>query len=54
MGGILADAAEVVPEAVGLIWDLATANPLLTFFLGVTIIGIGVGIFQMLKEVVHR
>lgn len=35
------------------VWGLMTANPLLTLFLAVSLLGVGVSVFRMVKHAAH-
>lgn len=49
----LADAGEVLVEGVELVWNLAIGNPMLVFFLGVTLVSFGFSTFRKAKRVVR-
>ena len=46
---MLSGAGTSLTSAVGLVWDLITANALLTFFLGCSIVAIGFKFFKKAK-----
>ena len=41
IASLLTDAATVIPEAVGVAWDIITSNPLLVFFAGASLVSMG-------------
>lgn len=47
---LLSDAVSVVTSAVGSVWTMATGNPLLAFGIGVSILGVGIGLFAGLRR----
>lgn len=47
---LLSDAVTVVTSAVGSVWTMATGNPLLAFGIGVSILGVGIGLFAGLRR----
>lgn len=47
---LLTDAVSVVTSAVGSVWTMATGNPLLAFGIGVSILGVGIGLFAGLRR----
>lgn len=48
---MLSTAGTTITTSVGLVWDLITSNPLLAFFLGTSIVGIGFEFFVKAKNV---
>lgn len=38
----------------GEVWELMTSNPLLTLFLAVSLIAVGVSVFKMIKNAARR
>ncbi len=36
------------------VWTLMTSNPLLTLFLAVSLIAVGVGVFRMIKRAARK
>lgn len=36
-------------QLTGQVWTMMTSNALLTLFLGVSLLGVGVGVFRMIK-----
>lgn len=50
---MLTEAGEVIVDGVGIVWNLMTGNPWLTFMLGVTLIGMGFRFFRKAKRVAH-
>lgn len=49
----ITEAGTNIAEAMKVTWSLMTANPLLTFFLGVSIVSIGFRFFRKAKRAVH-
>lgn len=49
----ISEAGTNIASAMGVTWDLMTANPLLTFFLGVAIVSIGFRFFHKAKRAVR-
>ena len=49
MAAVLAS-TETITSLVSSVWTLMTSNPLLTLFLGVSLLGVGVGVFRMIKS----
>ena len=49
----ISEAGTNIAAAMGVTWDLMTANPLLTFFLGVAIVSIGFRFFHKAKKMVR-
>ena len=45
---------DTITELVGHVWTLMTSNPLLALFLCVSLLGVGVGIFRMIKSAARR
>lgn len=49
----ISEAGTNITAAMGVTWDLMTANPLLTLFLGAGIIALGFGFFRKAKKSVR-
>lgn len=49
----ISEAGTNITAAMGVTWDLMTANPLLTLFLGAGIITLGFGFFRKAKKSVR-
>lgn len=47
---MLASSGTTLVEAVELVWDMITANALLVFFLGTSIVSMGFGFFRKAKR----
>ena len=47
---MVSTAGTTITSAVGFVWDMITANQLLTFFLGTTVLSIGFGFFKKAKR----
>ncbi len=43
-------AIDILTSAIGSIWTMATANPLIAFSIGVTIVGVAIGVFTSLRR----
>ena len=43
-----------VTDLVGNVWTLMTSNPLLLTFLCVSLLGVGIGVFRMIKGAAHK
>ncbi len=50
MATFLSDAVTVLTSAIGSIWTLATSNPLIAFGVGVTVVGVAIGVFTSLRH----
>lgn len=50
IASLLTDAATVIPEAVGVAWDIITSNPLLVFFAGASLVSMGFGYWRKAKR----
>ena len=50
ISSLLTDAATVIPEAVGVAWDIITSNPLLVFFAGASLVSMGFGYWRKAKR----
>lgn len=50
IASILTEAGETIGSAIGVTWDLMTANPLLTLALGAGIISLGFAFFRKAKR----
>lgn len=50
IASILQDAGPVLTEGVKMVWTLVTGNPLLTLFVGVTVVGIGFKMFRKARK----
>ena len=49
---LLTGAVEVMTSAVGSVWDMVIANPLASLFVGISVIGCGIGLFCSIKKAV--
>lgn len=45
---------DTLVELTGQVWNLMTSNALLTLFLAVSLISVGVGVFRMIKSAAKR
>lgn len=45
---------DTLVELTGQVWNLMTSNALLTLFLAVSLISVGVGVFRMIKSPAKR
>lgn len=45
---------DTLTALMGHVWTLMTSNPLLTLFLAVSLISVGVGVFRMIKRAARR
>lgn len=45
------EAGVTIGTLLGLTWDLMTANPLLTLFLGASLVSLGFAFFKRIKKV---
>lgn len=52
IGTALTQTTEVIPDAMSAVWSLATSNPLITFFLGVSILSLGFKFFRKARRTV--
>ena len=50
IANLLTDAATVIPEGVGVAWEIITSNPLLMFFAGASIVSMGFGYWRKAKK----
>jgi len=50
IASLLTDAATVIPQAVGVAWDIITSNPLLVFFAGASLVSMGFGYWRKAKR----
>ena len=50
VASLLTDASEVIVSGVGVVWDLVTGNPLLTLFVGASIVSLGFSFFRKAKR----
>ena len=53
VAGMLAEAGPVITEGLTQVWGIVTANPLLTFTIGCSILGIGFRFFRKAKRAAH-
>ena len=49
---LLTSAVEVMTTAVGSVWQLIISNPLASLFVGLSVIGCGIGLFSSIKQAV--
>ena len=49
LAGMLSEAGPVITNGLTQVWDIVTANPLLTFFVGTSLLGIGFRFFRKAK-----
>ena len=52
IGGLLTQVVEPITTAVSSVWSIATGNPLMSFFVGLSILGAGIGFFTSIKHAV--
>ena len=52
IAGLLSDAGPIITTGMDTVWDLVTANPLLTFFVGCSILSVGFRFFRKAKRAV--
>lgn len=52
IGTLLTGAVETMTTAVGAVWEMVIANPLASLFVGISVIGCGIGLFQSIKAAV--
>lgn len=50
VASLLTDAATVIPQGVGVAWEIITSNPLLIFFAGASIVSMGFGYWRKAKR----
>ena len=50
VASLLSGAADTCVSAMGTVWSVMTGNPLLTFFLGVSIVSIGFAMFRKARR----
>ena len=48
--GLLTEAGEVIVSGIGIVWDIITANPVLTLFVGAAILSLGFRFFRKAKS----
>ncbi len=49
--GMLTEAGEFLSSGIGVVWDLMTANPILTLFIGASLVTLAIGFFKKIKGV---
>ena len=47
---LLTNAGTVITSALSMVWDVATSNPLLSLFVGVSILGVGFSVFRRARR----
>lgn len=52
IASLLSGVVEPITEAVSSVWTIATGNPLMSFFVGLGILGAGIGFFTSIKRAV--
>lgn len=50
IASIISDAGEAVTSAIGVAWDVMTANPILIVFLGAGLLSLGFAFFKKAKR----
>ena len=53
IASLLTTAGTAITSGIGIVWNIATANPLLTFFVGASVIGVAFGMFRKAKRSVR-
>jgi len=53
IASLLSGAADTIVSAISTVWSVMTGNPLLTFFLGVAIVGVGFRMFRKARRAAH-
>ena len=52
IGTLLTQGVTVMTTAMSSVWDLVIANPLASLFVGISILGCGIGLFSSIKQAV--
>lgn len=50
IAGLLSEVGPVITTGLDTVWDLVTANPLLTFFIGCSVLSVGFRFFKKAKK----
>lgn len=50
VASLLSDAGTTLTSGIGIVWNIITANPVLTLFVGASIVGLGFTFFKKAKR----
>lgn len=54
IASLLTEAGTFFTSGIGVVWDLMTANPMLSLFTGAGLVSLGIGFFVKIKRVARR